>query len=264
MEIPKEDKDKIDRAMKLCESKLRSFFNYLDKNLPEEEAYAFQELILNQTFFAGGVFRSIFTNTPVNDIDIFFKSEEAVLAFKHLVLSSGVKLFSKVTENHSFNFKVPTGMVLSFVTIRPNNPQDMIKDFDFSFNQHFYDMKEMLFSFQRDTFSKIGVVLENVSFKKAVLFRAFRFLNEGFKIESSSLRNLVGELKIEGAADDAIDSHGDNIKEPAVNLTGEFYTQTDYFSQPKKTTIVDRQIYAINVENPNEVSIPVWTATTSG
>lgn len=227
------EKDKCTEAMKLCESKVHSFFTHLDETLLPEESSKFKNFILANTFFAGGVFRSILSGTPVNDVDVFFKSYDAVIEFKHMVMIQPKPLFKEVTMNGSYNYKPPKGPKISFTTQNYGSPVLVIKRFDLSFNQHYYDMQRMEMQFDRDTFNKVGIFNPSCTDKCGSIARSIRFMNEGWKVDQTS---ILETLKAYWDKDNpfSLGSSGQAQAEK-LGLIKKSYTEKDYFGRQTKT-----------------------------
>ncbi len=234
MEI--EERKKIAEAVNLCENKMHSFFKYLDKTLPQSLSRKLSQHILANTFFAGGVFREVLIGGSPNDIDVWFKDTDSMIEFKHLVYSHKSDIFSATTPNESFNWK-SKGPALSFVTIHCGTPEQIINRFDFSFNQHYYDMGKFKLCIDRDTFNKIGTVNPQARDKEQTLFRAFRFMNEGWKIDEPTLKALVlGLAKNPNDFKDA-DSSGGSITKRMLPLTSKEYREQDYLGTKVETNV---------------------------
>jgi len=246
--VDKNHKDKINEAILLCEKRFASFCNALDAKYSKEEASQIKHFLLQNTVFAGGVFRSVFTRMPVNDIDVWFTSLDAALEFKDRfmkphVLPKGQKplfLESDITHHGTFNWYGPSRKdpPLSFITKGAAAPMTLISEFDFSFNQHYFNQSTYEMSFDVDTFNKIGEYnLKCKTWKDKVrLFkRALRFMNDGFKIQDSSLLHLIGQIAGKGPLEMVEEelreegSGGPETKMRRLGLTGSKYAQEDYF-----------------------------------
>lgn len=274
MKIKDEHRKKINTALDLCESSFNAFVAYV-KTKDKELAPKLSEFLLKNTFFAGGLFRSTFTDEKVNDVDIYFKSEGAVLEFQHLIFSSKFQIFSKdrITNNQTFIWinTENKNMPVTFITNQVGEPEDIISDFDFSFNQHYFSLFSYNMSFDVDTFSKKGVLLtENGKLKqecKRVMLRAFRFVEEGYYIPVSSLSWLIhmvvnykrkNPLGHEGLS---LASSGAPISSKEKTISGLSYTSGAYFSNSttKASTAYRLGIDTIssytNVDTPIESSV---------
>src|ERR1035437_7486746 len=243
MKMLPEHREKINAAIKLCEDRFQDFCAELREIYGKEEAGKLQQFILQNTVFAGGVFRSIFTDTPVNDIGIFFTSLDASLEFQHRFLISRSKSIFKpsdISKHNTYTYarkdKKPP---LSFVTYMPNEPKELLAGFDFSFNQHYFDLQRFKMEFAYDTFSQTGYCRAESRQTRDPLhqfIRALRFLQQGMQIQPESLIQLAA--KIEGKNKDIYalmqDVNSSNGKElfKSIECTEKCYTEHDYFNQP--------------------------------
>src|ERR1035437_280104 len=271
MKMLPEHREKINTAIKLCEDRFQDFCAELREIYGKEEAGKLQQFILQNTVFAGGVFRSIFTDTPVNDIGIFFTSLDASLEFQHRFLISRSKSIFKpsdISKHNTYTYarkdKKPP---LSFVTYMPNEPKELLAGFDFSFNQHYFDLQRFKMEFDYDTFSKKGYCRAESRQTRDPLHQvitALRFLQQGMQIQPESLIQLAA--KIEGKNKDIYalmqDVNSSNGKElfKSIERTERCYTEHDYFNQPD---VVQTDGVALNaIEYPP--GIELTNQTTQG
>jgi hypothetical protein len=96
------------------------------KNIP-----GLHEFIMKHGFLAGGAVRDIPRQVEPKDYDIFFKSKEAVEAFKEVF---GKRKEFSITGLNNYNF-----LNFQFITIRFGSPQEVIDSFDWNVNQVYYD-----------------------------------------------------------------------------------------------------------------------------
>lgn len=243
--IKKAHKEKIKTAIDLCEKRFYSFIARMEE-VDKENAAILKTFLISNTFFAGGVFRSTFTNNKVNDIDIFFKSEKAVVQFLHYIrMAPKIASLFTVTSNATFIFASPNDEPdVAFITKNPGDVNDTMQRFDFSFNQHYYDMSEFKMNFNVDTFNKIGVVNTGSPTLKenciSIFLRAVRFASEGIYITEHSVRDLVHFVvnyerkKTLSNIKGLISSSGGFVPEDRF-VTGNVYTETDYLDiKPSK------------------------------
>jgi len=198
-QIDKEHQPKIDKSIDFCFKNLNIYFDkvlaqvYTKRvngvSVIDKEGFdKFKTLVMNNTFFAGGVFRSHFTETPINDIDIFFKSDEAIVEFLDIVMSpkfANVVPFVMSQNSDNLKYEVSKNGLsyfISFNVINSGEPKELISKFDFSFNMHYYDPSNGEFEFDVDTFNKMGQS-QTTSLTPINFFRRLiRFYQEDFKI----------------------------------------------------------------------------------
>ncbi len=249
-------KDKINTVIGVCEKKLTGFFAAIEARYSKTEASQIKYFLLQNTVFAGGVFRSTFTDMPVKDIDVFFTSLDASIEFLDRFMKPSPKkaLFEErdITKHSTFNWhgnsrKEPP---LSFITKGPALPIDLINEFDFTFNQHYFDLNSYTMCFDVDAFNKIGrynPMCQTWHDKLRVFKRALRFMEDGFKIDSASLIELVGQLsdKEPDMEDLTTDGYeGLPLTTKVLPLTLKRYTETDYFG------IVNTPVVASSTTQP--------------
>lgn len=188
MQILKTHLPRLEKAIEYCDAALEELIKKIDTIEESVEIKEnFKHLIRTKTYFAGGVFRCMFNNTKVKDIDVFFVDEESALEFtSYVMLNSSIgDLFGK-TEFYTFNYDK-----LSFITHNTGDPLEVIKDFDTTLNMSYYKSFTKEFSFFTDTFRKKGEInFRGESFKIAplnVMTRIFKFLKEGFSISDRDL-----------------------------------------------------------------------------
>ena len=260
--MDKAHKAKIDAAIHICEKRFQQFFTVLDSRYNEADAVYIKNFLLQNTVFAGGVFRSVFTDTTINNIDVFFTSKEAVVEFLHLFLADKTvpgkgPIFgtTNITKGGEFLWsgnskKEP---MLAFCTERAEEPNELIRDFDFSFNRHYFDMYQYQMCFDADTFEKKGSYLGTQDNNKqafACYVRMLRFMQQGFQIDTYTqiaLGRALAGIKPSEYTEDAEEEGQKGLLKNTVHLTDHFYTEREYFDlQPKKTMIM--------------TSTPVYTA----
>ncbi len=253
--MKKEHKEKIDKALTLCEESYKDFFCVLDSNYSKEEASKLKYFFLENTVFAGGLFRSIFTDQPVNDVDIFFTTEDAAIEFQHMFLKDN-KIFNKndITSNGTYMWKK-----LSFITRKVGEGKQLLESFDFTFNRHLFKLNSFEMYFDTDTFEKKGRVLfAKDSHPINLYIRALRFNTEGFKITKESMLTLASKIASKYSSD-RIYRVGDLLQENDVGFSGNasnfikdsfktrdiFYTRDDYYGNEKPEELYNWTEYKI-------------------
>lgn len=258
LQIPSAHKEKIDKAISVCEKAFVDFSGALEKAYGKKESSTYKYFILQNTIFAGGLFRSIFTETPINDIDIFFTSEDAAVEWRHMIASNN-KLFKSynITKNNTYIWapekaglllpkyaRKPTDKMpaVTFITEDSGEPRELLSRFDFTFNMHFFELNSYRMEFDVDTFAKLGSVVNSDRKPTMKQFaRALRFMNQGFKIDSESFCRFTNRL-VNGNYQPAVDfnifnelEHGSSSGEPAIieSLKGRScnsYNEEGYFN----------------------------------
>ena len=217
--IEKDHRVKIDKAISMCETGFTQFVEYLEKCYQKKDASRIKYFLLQNTIFAGGVFRSVFTDTYVNDIDILFTSEDAAIEFRHIFATDPYGIFKddSITNQQAYNWYNPkkkkpkkddwtvpvhNGVnehpTLSFITKTAGDPDEIIYDFNFTFNRHYFCLNDFHLKFDLDTFYKKGKI-ENAHTLKdplTVFFQALRFYQEGFQISGQSMFSLVQRITL--------------------------------------------------------------------
>ncbi len=263
LQIPKEHRIKVDKAIGICEKGFNQFISHIEKVYDKKTAAKMKYFLLSNTIFAGGVFRSCFTDTPVNDIDVFFTSEDAAIEFRHIFAKNNVTfregmISNKNTYNWNINFKefikkatwghydkktagelevrYPT---ISFITQWADEPDTLLNSFDFSFNQHYYCLNDAHLRFDLDTFAKKGKVVNAAKDPLTLYLRALKFLKQGFQIDGNSMFALVQhivqqqsgkDLDYEQAVNDMTSGGYGGGAIPDLQLSGERYDEDSYFN----------------------------------
>ncbi|HXB12416.1 MAG TPA: hypothetical protein VNZ45_10545, partial [Bacteroidia bacterium] len=242
--MDKAHKAKIKAALELCEERFDDYIKYVNDHCETADVKHLKNFLLDNTVFAGGVFRSIFTDMPVNDVDMFFTSHDAANEFKHMMLMNPYSHLhaseNSITEFLTFihRSKHKRFPHLSIITRWADAPDKLIESFDFSFNQHYFKLSDFSMKFDVDTFKKVGYFNVSCRFHHHtpmhVHSRAMRFMNSGFRITSDSMSHLASRLAkraiLTGVSDEPSISGGSvRSQEPALNLSLDSYTHKDYF-----------------------------------
>ena len=231
--LPKEHKAKISKALALCDKAMLKVFNDMKTTHPD-----MYELILKNTVIAGGVFRSHFVGTPVKDIDVFFTNKHSALRFRDYFLQT--TWFNKVTTNFSFEYQSLDLPPVSFITNWANEPATLIEKFDFSFNQHYYNLWTGEMRFDVDTFSKKGFTKDTSVNIEGQLRRALKFIRQGIEISDTDIIHLINkvagkyvdpkeaQLMCQALMKPINSSSGQNSINQPPQYSYQFYTEKDY------------------------------------
>jgi hypothetical protein len=161
-------------------------------------------------FIAGGVFKNIFNNQKVRDVDIFFKSEEDFEDAKKL-FAKDVDYISHYENDNCNAFKnIKTNVVVELVKRRYCEPQELLEIFDFTIVQAAYIKEESedgsisymflrTWRFFEDLLLKKIVIdhePENISLPANTYERAFKYTKYGFGLCRESKIKLIEALRV--------------------------------------------------------------------
>lgn len=172
--------------------------NPLDQLLEYTPVELTKEVILSNTYLAGGCIASQLLGEEVKDYDFFLRDDgnecRAIMRF-----------FGKVKDvKSSANAKtlqVKDGPMLQLVNSRKGTPENIVAEFDFRHCQNYFD-KGKLFLDPR--------ALESILFREldytgqpgpSTLMRVARFLNRGWKIQPKTYLKLLQTIDVPETAD---------------------------------------------------------------
>lgn len=165
------------------------------------------DLIKNKTYIAGGCFKSLVLDEPVNDYDFWFRDKESSLKFiellkkeKHTKSSAltnrdNLKL-DKITlvSDNAVTFKFPKAVV-QFIVFNVGSPDEVVGKFDFLHTQCYYDPIAIVM--KCPTHYIIGKTLfynKHTPTSLSTLKRAFKFVKQGWQIEDQELEAITKTL----------------------------------------------------------------------
>lgn len=89
-------------------------------------------------YIAGGVFKNIFKNEKIKDVDVFFEAREDFLeAVDYYKKNEDYSVGYKNDRVESFTHK-PSGIVIELIKHKFKKPLSMIKEFDFTISKFVY------------------------------------------------------------------------------------------------------------------------------
>lgn len=218
--LTEEQYEKLNKVYLFCCNLMEYFCEYLKtqdvlkNNLTEEELDVLVATIREESYFAGGLFRSYFSNTPIRDIDIFLTNTDASERVSHLLSKCLDNVVVSVSNQNNFIFtdypiinqmleeklghtNEVNSCFLTIITENACSPNCQIVTFDFSFNRHYVDTYNDAFCFDFFTFLKKGHLMDSDSDRLSDrdidtkmlsrMLRTLRFLKEGWDI---NLRNF--------------------------------------------------------------------------
>jgi hypothetical protein len=180
--------------------KVSEMFDNVVDSMPDELA----TLIKEKTFIAGGVFKSLVLDEPVNDWDFWFRDEASRSKFVHLldvkaqtkstsITNRDNLKFGKMmkTSENAITFHFPKDKI-QFVLTEVGTPNTLIDKFDFCHTQAFYD--SITGELHCPTHFMIGKQLNyNRKYKLPLqaLKRAFKFTKQGWTMGDEQINEIT-------------------------------------------------------------------------
>jgi hypothetical protein len=199
MTIPDNKKKLINESIMLCNDALEAFYKTTDQETDKGVKKALDSLVEQNGYFAGGMFRSIFSGTPVNDLDFFFEFPEAAEEFASLMMFKAQSLKCPViTSNLTFNFDLNIKgqkQCFSVITHLSQEMNDITREFDVTANMNAFKPSTFEMKFNRGTFEKKFIVRQ-IKDPFSTFNRVVRFMNAGFTVNPSSLRRIIGDMDV--------------------------------------------------------------------
>jgi hypothetical protein len=189
---------------------------YLGENIPQRQSEVIEKItkdIKNLSIFdpaigigytfadsdwiiAGGYLRSLFTDTAVNDIDIFFTSDDAITRFKEAAVI-GTSL-----NRYNVYWTTSSGLKYDFVIGKPyETPEELLSDFDIIVSQCAV-MKNRLI-YHADYFVDLAtksITFDEIKNPMNALIRTQKYIKYGFTASPDQLEILakaIWEMDVE-------------------------------------------------------------------
>lgn len=150
----------------------------------------------NKAMICGGAILSVFTETKINDYDIYFRTfSDAYSMIKDLEkISYLAKVFT--TENAvTFKSKELTIQIICGENLFGNSPMDLIDKFDFSVCMGAYDFNTDLFTVDKNFFTSIAnhklIFNVKVDYPICSMIRLLKYQEKGYSIEGTELMKLI-------------------------------------------------------------------------
>jgi hypothetical protein len=171
----------------------------------QDELNYFDDLVFSifkkgEVVIAGGAFTKVFTGQKPNDIDLFFKTEEAALAATHLIKSLNYKI---TFENEWVtNFKVKGQKCQIVKKYYAPSLETIIDQFDFTICKFAYDGVDIAYNkrFFKDL-AKSRLVIDGLLVKPLnTLKRSYKYIGRGFTIcpiGMAKLAKAINALEID-------------------------------------------------------------------
>jgi len=163
----------------------------------------------NGTFLAGGAVLSLMTNKPVNDLDLYFASREAVAEF--IEENSGVYLHSVTDKSISLSLSTTKYGTKEFQLIyfdSYSNADEIFSDFDYTCCMCAYSFDDKQFYFHNDFWEHLAakklVFSPETKFPIISMLRVEKYQQKGFSISNGELRKIalaISKLNLEDKAE---------------------------------------------------------------
>ena len=157
------------------------------------------------TFIAGGCILSIMTGQPVNDVDMYFSSREAVAEF--IQTNDNVYLHSVTDKSISLSLQTSKYGTKEFQLIyfdSYKNADEIFSDFDFTVCMCAYSFDDKQFYFHDDFWKDVAA--KKLKFNSGTKFpiismlRVNKYQKKGYEISNSELRKIalaISKLNLE-------------------------------------------------------------------
>jgi hypothetical protein len=145
----------------------------------------------SKVYFAGGCIRDSFHGVTPKDFDVYCIDQatqgevRSRLAKKH-ILSNSVHNFDIWFKNYKFNIITNS----EFFGL----PSDIIKQFNFTVNQNWYNGNHLEAANLRDIRDKHLIVCEACKYPLGVMVKLLRMLELGYKIDEKQFMALLGKV----------------------------------------------------------------------
>ncbi len=197
--------ENLRKCRNICHTMMDKFIQKVTSSnkITEKDKKEIINIMNNDVYFVGGLWRSVFTDTNFNDVDVAFRSLQASIKMKHFSLKySLIKLTDRgngyVDGMSSTTLGISNTHRLSFDFNLVNlSPEHLIGGFDFTFNRNYYDRKNMAERVDRTVITKAAKVPnfpKNPMESYAMFRRMIRFSREGFDFTDESLDRLFDTI----------------------------------------------------------------------
>lgn len=170
----------------------------------------------NNCIIAGGALTSLFTNRPLNDYDIYFKSKDdynkVIDIYSKSKYETGFKMIHTSDNADTFLKKeIIDKYVFQFIKadhLIKENPMDIINNFDFTINMAAYDLKEEKLivkdKFFYDNIKRYLIFNEDTYYPIISMHRAVKYMSRGYKLpghEQVKIALAINNLKMKDYRD---------------------------------------------------------------
>lgn len=212
---------------------IKSYLSYVFKYIVDGLEGETKELVEKHGFIAGGALRSLYLDQPINDIDVYFDSQEVANKVRNHIsetLNNRFGFFSNILKmhllfnnsndivtNNAYTFKnKELNLDVQLIYKFAGKPDEVIDHFDFTNSQAYYipssDTLCLTSKFKKHNDTKVLEFNPNCYSPVYTFNRLFKFMNKGYKIDTPNFISLV-----KAAANDTEENH------ESFKLHGSFY-----------------------------------------
>ena len=153
-------------------------------------------LTRHKAFIVGGALTSVFSNTKINDLDIYFLSEEDLIQCeKELLNISRSKFQTKNATTFLHLINVPLQIIKKIIK---TTVEDIFDEFDFTVCMASYSFEKREFIFHYDFFKHLAQreLTFNTNSKNPVhaLLRVEKYKSRGFTFKQKELFKVIGNI----------------------------------------------------------------------
>lgn len=183
---------------KLKEEESKEFYNYEKNKLYSYLNGLSDSLKKHKAFIAGGTITSLFTGNEINDIDIYFRNEESMLAFLKEHWKNGQTYVTCLTNKSVLMVKgkEPDFLKLQLIHFKYfKDANDIFNTFDFTVCMGAYDFSDEQFylhkEFMKHNSQRILKFNKNTAFPLVSLLRVQKYANKKYSISKSEMIRIM-------------------------------------------------------------------------
>lgn len=237
----------------MYEFEKNKLYQHLEDGTPSLKSLI-QDFKDQKVMIAGGAITSLFCNREINDIDVYFRTEEAALAITESLWLKGAYIVAHTKK--ATLWKVHDILIQLIHLNYYCNPEEIFKDFDFTVCMGCFDCGKDEFvlhpDFLKDNSQRILRFNPNTSYPIVSALRVQKYVERGYKISKPQFIRIIltcmdtkinsyEELKehIGGMYGEANEKLFDDIEEEefdlqrAIEKIANLTLSDDYFKRPK-------------------------------
>jgi hypothetical protein len=171
----------------------------IDTQFEKNKLYAFigNDLVSlfkqHKVFIAGGLITSLFTNREINDIDVYFRSKEALASFIEDIYENGTYISCNTKKATLFIKDDKQVQAIHFDYYKSS--EDIFRDFDFTINMGAFDFSNEQFYFDKNFFKHNSQRLiqfnKETAFPLISLMRIKKYDEKGYTISKPEMYRII-------------------------------------------------------------------------